>query len=59
MPEMIYAYIGNLEKSRDDKGFLHVKGVATDDTLDLDGQICDPVWLESAMSQWFKIQSRM
>lgn len=54
MPEMIYAYIGNLTKSRDDKGFLHVKGVATDDTLDLDGQICDPVWLESAMGQWFK-----
>ena len=53
-PEMIYAYIGNLTKSRDDKGFLHVKGVATDDTLDLDGQICDPAWLESAMGQWFK-----
>lgn len=54
MPELIYAYIGNLTKSRDDKGFLHVKGVATDDTLDLDGQICDPEWLETAMGQWFK-----
>ena len=53
-PEMIYAYVGNLEKSRDDKGFLHIKGLASDDTLDLDGQICDPAWLEDAMSAWFK-----
>jgi hypothetical protein len=49
-----YAFIGNLTKSRDDKGFLHIKGLASDDTLDLDGQICDPEWLAGAMSQWFK-----
>jgi hypothetical protein len=52
--EITYAYLGNLTKSRDDKGFLHIKGLASDDTLDLDGQICDPEWLKSAMPQWFK-----
>ena len=54
MPEMIYAYVGNLTKSRDDKGFLHIKGIASDDTLDIDGQICDPEWLSGAMRTWFK-----
>ena len=54
MDEVIYAYVGGLTKSRDDKGFLHVKGLATDDTLDLDGQMCDPDWLNTAMPAWFK-----
>ena len=44
MSDITYAYLGNLTKSRDDKGFLHIKGLASDDTLDLDGQICDPEW---------------
>jgi hypothetical protein len=55
MSELTYAFLGNLTKSRDEQGFLHIKGVATDDTLDLDGQICDPEWLEGAMAQWFKV----
>ena len=53
-PKITYAYLGNLTKSRDDKGYLHVKGLATDDTLDLDQQVCDPEWLKAAMPQWFK-----
>jgi len=55
MSEITYAYFGGLEKSRDDKGFLTVKGLATDDTLDLDQQICDPEWLKTAMPKWFKL----
>lgn len=55
MQEITYAYIGGLTKSRDDKGFLTVKGLATDDTLDLDQQICDPEWLKTAMPKWFEI----
>ena len=31
-----------------------VYGKATDDTLDLDSQICDPKWLDEAMPRWFK-----
>ena len=33
-------------------GTLMVYGKATDDTLDLDQQICDPTWLEKAMPEW-------
>jgi len=55
MSEITYAYFGGLEKSRDDKGYLNVKGLATDDTLDLDQQICDPEWLKEAVPAWFKI----
>ena len=35
-------------------GTLMVYGKATDDTLDLDQQICDPSWLDTAMPEWFK-----
>ena len=53
--ELLYAHIGNLTKSRDPKtGYLRIKGIATDDSLDLDGQRCDPEWLKGAMSDWFK-----
>ena len=52
---LTYAYVGELTKSRDDKGVLHIKGIATDDSLDLDGQRCDPEWLKGAMSDWFKV----
>lgn len=47
-----YASIVKYDKNED--GTLMVFGKATDDTLDLDSQICDPKWLEDAMPQWFK-----
>jgi len=34
-------------------GTLTVYGKATDDTLDIDQQICDPIWLDKAMPEWF------
>jgi len=48
-------YFGNLTAKRGDDGFMYVKGLATDDTLDLDEQICDPSWLAKAMPAWFEI----
>lgn len=47
-----YASIVKYDKNED--GTLMVYGKATDDTLDLDSQICDPAWLDSAMPAWFK-----
>lgn len=48
----VYAPI--LKKERQSDGTLLVTGIATDDTLDVDDQICDPAWLERAMPAWFQ-----
>lgn len=48
-------YFGGLTAKRGEDGFMYVKGIATDDTLDLDQQICDPAWLKSAMPAWMEI----
>ena len=47
-----YAAIIKQEKQED--GTLLVYGKATDDSLDIDQQICDAAWLEKAMPEWFK-----
>jgi hypothetical protein len=47
-----YAEIVKFEKQDDGTAFVY--GKATDDTLDLDSQICDPKWLNDAMPRWFK-----
>lgn len=47
----VYANIVKMDDNPD--GTLTVYGKATDDTLDIDQQICDPVWLDRAMPQWF------
>lgn len=52
--DTLYAFVGDLTKSYDDAGVLHVKGLATDATLDIDGQRCDPAWLKSAMPKWME-----
>lgn len=48
----VYAEITKSE--RDANGDLVVHGKATSPDLDHDNQICDPVWLKSAMPEWFK-----
>jgi len=48
-------YLGNLTAKRGPDGFMYVKGLASDDTLDLDQQICDPEWLKSALPDWFAL----
>jgi len=39
---------------RDDNDDLVVFGKATGPDLDLDQQICDPLWLKGAFSEWFE-----
>jgi hypothetical protein len=47
----VYADILKYDDNGD--GTLTVYGKATDDALDIDQQICDPVWLAKAMPDWF------
>jgi hypothetical protein len=45
----------NIEKSdKQPDGTLMVYGKATDDSMDIDQQICDAAWLDRAMPAWFK-----
>ena len=53
--DITYAYFGGLTAKRGEDGYIRVKGLATDATLDLDEQICDPEWLKTAMPEWFAI----
>jgi hypothetical protein len=48
----VFARIIKADKQAD--GTLLVTGIATDSSLDVDEQICDPEWLKSAMPEWFK-----
>lgn len=48
------SYASIIKYDKNDDGTLMVYGKATDDTLDLDQQICDPAWLDTAMPAWFK-----
>lgn len=36
-----------------DDGTIDVTGVATSPALDIDDQVCDPLWLKRAMPAWF------
>jgi len=47
-----FARIIKQEKLED--GTLMVYGKATDDSIDIDQQICDGAWLDRAMPEWFK-----
>ena len=48
----IFARIIKQDKQPD--GTLIVTGIATDNSLDSDDQICDPTWLKTAMPDWFR-----
>lgn len=52
--ELTTAYFAITKADKNDDGTLMVYGKATDDSLDIDQQICDPVWLDTAMPNWFK-----
>ena len=54
MNELTYAYLGGLTAKRGTDGFLYVKGLVSDDTLDIDQQRCDPSWLDTAVPKWLK-----
>lgn len=47
----VYAGIVKMDENAD--GTLTVYGKATDSSVDIDQQICDPNWLDSAMPAWF------
>lgn len=48
----VYADILKYDDNGD--GTLTVYGKATDDSVDIDQQICDPAWLDKAMPDWFR-----
>jgi hypothetical protein len=48
------AYFEITKSDRQPDGTLMVYGKATDDALDIDQQICDPIWLDRAMPEWFR-----
>jgi hypothetical protein len=48
------AFFGIIKADKQDDGTLLVTGIATDDSVDSDQQICDPDWLKSAMPSWFQ-----
>jgi hypothetical protein len=48
------AFFEIVKADKNDDGTLMVYGKATDDSLDIDQQICDPIWLDTAMPEWFK-----
>ena len=49
-----YAYAQIIKREKQEDGTLLVYGKATDDSLDIDQQICDNTWLQKAMPEWFK-----
>ena len=54
MSELAYSYATILKQEKQEDGTLKVYGKATDDSLDIDNQICDEGWLQDAMPQWFE-----
>ena len=54
MNDYANSYAAIIKQEKQDDGSLLVYGKATDDSLDIDQQICDDVWLSSAMPEWFK-----
>lgn len=52
--DMTSTYARIIKQEKQEDGTLLVYGKATDDSLDIDQQICDAAWLEKAMPEWFK-----
>jgi len=54
MTDLTTSYFGIEKADRNSDGTLTVYGKATDDSIDIDQQICDSDWLNRAMPAWFK-----
>lgn len=52
--ELAFSYALILKSEKQEDGTLKVFGKATDDSLDIDKQICDEGWLKTAMPDWFE-----
>jgi len=53
MNELAHSYAAITKSEKQEDGTLKVYGKATDDTIDIDQQICDESWLKKAMPDWF------
>lgn len=53
MTDFAYSYAGIVKSEKQSDGTLKVYGKATDDSIDIDKQICDEAWLAKAMPDWF------
>lgn len=53
MTQIAHSYAEIIKQEKLDDGTLRVYGKATDDSLDVDLQICDAEWLKQAMPDWF------
>jgi hypothetical protein len=54
MNDLTTSYFSIEKADRQADGTLMVYGKATDDSIDIDQQICDAAWLDRAMPDWFK-----
>jgi hypothetical protein len=54
MADLTTAFFAIVKSDKNADGTLMVYGKATDDSIDIDQQICDDKWLDSAMPDWFK-----
>jgi hypothetical protein len=52
--DLTTSYFSIEKADRQADGTLMVYGKATDDSVDIDQQICDAAWLDRAMPAWFK-----
>jgi hypothetical protein len=52
--DMTSAFAQIIKQEKLEDGTLMVYGKATDDSVDIDQQICDAGWLGKAMPEWFK-----
>jgi hypothetical protein len=54
MNDLTTSYFSIEKSDKQADGTLMVYGKATDDSVDIDQQICDAAWLDRAMPAWFK-----
>jgi hypothetical protein len=52
MTTLAHSYAAITKADKNDDGTLTVYGKATDDSIDIDQQICDDAWLKRAMPDW-------
>ena len=52
--DLTTAFFEIVKSDKNADGTMMVYGKATDDSIDIDQQICDPTWLDRAMPDWFK-----
>ena len=54
MNDLTTSYFSIEKSDKQPDGTLMVYGKATDDSVDIDQQICDAAWLDRAMPAWFR-----